>query len=183
MGRDFTLAILSDVHYACAAEQAAGDDYELRAISSPLLRLLMGTYRRYVWLRRPLRQNGQLDRCLAEVGPVDYAIANGDYSCNVAALGVSDEAAMQSARECLGKLRGKFGEKLLANFGDHELGKRRLLGTRGGLRLDSWRRATLELGLRPFWQLKLGNYSLMNVVSTLVALPVFEHDILPEERS
>jgi hypothetical protein len=183
MSRDFRLAILSDIHYACAAEQAAGDDYEIRAIRNPLLRLLLGTYRHYVWLRYPLRQNGQLDRFLAEVGPVDYAIANGDYSCNVAALGVSDEAAMQSARECLGKLRAKFGDQLLVNFGDHELGKLRLVGTRGGMRLHSWRRATTELGLRPFWQLRLGNYVLMSVVSTLVALPVFAHDILPEERS
>jgi len=182
MSRDFRLAILSDVHYACAAEQAVGDDYEIRAIPNPFLRLLLRSYRHHVWLRHPLRQNGQLDRFLGNVGPVDYAIANGDYCCNVAALGVSDDAALQSARECLDKLRGEFGEKLLANFGDHELGKLRLMGSRGGLRLDSWRRATAELGLRPFWRLKLGRYVLMNVVSTLVALPVFEHDMLPEER-
>jgi len=182
MSRDFSLAILSDVHYACAAEQAAGDDYEIRALSNPLLRLLLRIYRHYVWLRHPLRQNGQIDRFLAAVGPVDFAIANGDYCANVAAFGLSDVAALQSARECLDKLRGSFGDNLLVNFGDHELGKLRLLGSRGGLRLESWRRATTELGLRPFWRLNLGNYVLMNVVSTLAALPMFEHDLLPEER-
>ena len=182
MSRGFTIAILSDVHYAGAAEQAAGDDYEIRPIPAPLLRFLLGAYRRFIWLRYPLRQNGQLDRFLAEVGPVDYVIANGDYGCNVAAVGVSDPAALQSAQECLGKLRGRFGERLLANFGDHELGKLRLMGTRGGLRLDSWRRATEELGLRPFFRLNLGNYVLLNVVSTLVALPVFAGEMLPEER-
>ena len=183
MSRDFRLAILSDVHYAGPTEQAAGDDYEIRSLPNPLLRLALGAYRRHVWLRYPLRQNGQLDRFLAKVGPADYAIANGDYCCNVAAVGVCDDAAMQSARECLDKLRGQFGDKLLVNFGDHELGKLRLMGTRGGLRLDSWRRATTELGLRPFRQIELGNYVLMNVISTLVALPVFASDMLPEERS
>lgn len=200
MSRDFRLAILSDVHYAGPVEQAAGDDYEIRAIPNPFLRVWLRIYRHHVWLRHPLRQNGQMDRFLDEVGPVDLAIANGDYCCNVAAIGVSDDAAMQSARECLGKLRAKFGEKLLVNFGDHELGKLRLMGTRGGLRLESWRRATEELGLPSpssrwdgpgelhvsrragFWRIRLGNYVLMNVVSTLAALPVFEQDMLPEER-
>jgi len=182
MSRDVRLAILSDVHYAGAAEQAAGDDYEIRALSNPLLRFAMGVYRHHIWLRYPLRQNGQLDRFLAEVGPADYVIANGDYCCNVSAVGVSDNAAMQSARACLEKLRGRFGERLLVNFGDHELGKLRLMGTRGGLRLDSWRRATAELGLRPFWQIELGNYVLLNVVSTLTALPVYANEMLPEEK-
>ena len=183
MSRDLRLAILSDIHYAGDAERAAGNDYEIRAIPNPVLRQLLRAYRHFVWLRHPLRQNRQLDRFLAEVCPVDYVIANGDYCCNVAAIGVSDDAAMQSARECLDILRGQFGEKLLVNFGDHELGKLRLMGTRGGLRLDSWRRATTELGLRPFWQIELGNYVLINVVSTLLALPVFAGDILPGEWS
>jgi hypothetical protein len=183
MSRHFALAILSDIHYACAAEQAEGDDYEYRVIPNPVLRGAMRLYRRHIWLRYPLRQNGQLDRFLATVPPVDFAIVNGDYSCNTAAVGVCDAAVMQSARECLSKLRERFGEKLIAGFGDHELGKLRLLGTRGGLRLASWRRAIDELALRPFWRLELGSYVLIGVASTLVALPVFEHDMLPEERA
>ena len=183
MSRHFALAILSDIHYACAAEQAEGDDYEYRVIPNPLLRDLIRLYRRHIWLRYPLRQNGQLDRFLADVPPVDFAIVNGDYSCNTAAVGVCDAAVMQSARECLGKLRDRFGEKLIAGLGDHELGKLRLLGTRGGLRLESWRRAIDELGLRPFWKLELGDRVLIGGTSTLLALPVFEHDMLPEERA
>ncbi len=210
MSREFRIAILSDVHYASAAEQAAGDDYETRVIPNPLLRFLLRGYRRFVWLRYPLRQNGQLDRFLAQVGPVDYVIANGDFSCNVAGVGVSDAAAMQSASECLKKLRARFGENLLATFGDHELGKLRLLGSRGGLRLESWRRAISELGLRQplspsppnpsspldpsddggllggegriLWRLELGNYVLIGVVSTVVALPVFAREMLPDEK-
>ena len=185
MSRKFVLAILSDLHYAGPAEQAEGDDYEYRAIPNPLFRWIVRMYRHHIWLRYPLRQNAQLDRFLAEVariGAVDYVIANGDYSCNTAGGGVSDEGAMQSARECLGKLRRDFGEKLIAGFGDHEFGKLRLLGTRGGMRLKSWHRAIDELGLRGFWKLELGNYVLIGVVSSLVALPVFELEMLPDER-
>lgn len=182
MSRRFNIAILSDIHYAGSTERTAGDDYETRAISPPLLRLALRLYREHVWLRYPLRQNPQLDRFLSEVGRVDYVIANGDYACNVAAVGLSDDAAMESAQECLGKLRAQFGEKLRVNFGDHELGKFRLLGTRGGLRLRSWQRGCAELGLQPFWRLELGNYVLFNCVSTLVALPFFEADLLPAEK-
>lgn len=182
MSRRFTLAILSDIHYAGPAEQAEGDDYEHRVIENPLLRTALRFYRHFIWLRYPLRQNGQLDRFLAEVGPVDYAIANGDYACNTAAVGLSAESARQSTRACLGKLREQFGDRLRANFGDHELGKLRLLGTRGGLRLDSWHCGVSEFGLQPFWKLELGHYVLLGCASTLVALPVFAPDTLPEER-
>lgn len=182
MSRRYTLAILSDIHYAGPTEQTEGDDYEYRAIENSLLRNLLRFYRHHIWLRHPLRQNGQLDRFLAEVGPVDYAIANGDYLCNTAAVGLSAESGRQSARACLDKLRGKFGDRLRANFGDHELGKLRLLGTQGGLRLDSWHRGITEFGLQPAWKLELGNYVLLGCASTLLALPVFAPDILPEEQ-
>ena len=36
-----TIAILSDVHYACAAERAIGNDYEFRSLTNPLVRVLM----------------------------------------------------------------------------------------------------------------------------------------------
>jgi len=182
MSRSFTLAILSDIHYASAAEQSRGDDYEFRNLRNPLLRAAFRAYRHVIWMRHPLRQNAQLDRFLAEVGNVDFAVANGDYSCNTGAVGMSDNAALQSAAECLGKLRGKFGDRLRLNFGDHELGKLSVFGARGGMRLESWRRATNELGLQPFWRLELGNYVLLGVVSSLIALPVFVPDMLAEER-
>ena len=182
MSRSFHIAIVSDVHYAGPREQAEGDDYETRVIENPCLRFALRFYREHVWLRYPLRQNVQLDRFLAAVPNVDYAVANGDYSCNTSALGLSDEAAMESAQACVGKLRDKFGDRLRLSFGDHELGKLRLMGTRGGLRLKSWERGLAELGMQSFWRLELGNYVLFNCVSTLVALPVFGHDILPGER-
>jgi len=183
MSRRFSIAVLSDVHYAGPREHAEGDDYETRTIENPLLRFVLRQYRHHIWLRHPVGQNGQLDRFVATVPEVDYAIANGDYSCNTAAYGLSDDGAMESAQECVGKLRGKFGDRLRLNWGDHELGKLRLMGTRGGLRLRSWERGIAELGLQPFWRLDLGHYVLFNCVSTLIALPAFEHDLLPAERA
>ena len=62
MSRKFALAILSDIHYASAAEQAVGDDYEYRDIPNSLLRWTVQLFRHHIWMRYPLRQNGQLDR-------------------------------------------------------------------------------------------------------------------------
>ncbi len=182
MSHSLTLAILSDIHYASAAEQARGDDYEYRRIRNPILRVAICAFRHWIWMRHPLRHNGQLDRFLAGVGDVDYVVANGDYSCGSGFVGVSDEAMMQSCVECIGKLREKFGDRLRLTLGDHELGKLAAFEARGGMRLASWRRATGGLGLQPFWRLELGHYVMLGVVSSLVALPVFESDILPEER-
>jgi hypothetical protein len=177
---EVTVAIVSDLHYAGAAERVRGDDYELRAISNPLLRLLARAFRHGVWMRHPLNQGPQLDRFLAEAGPVDYVVANGDYSCDSAFVGVSDPAAGQSAQECLGKLRAKFGDRARFVIGDHELGKQALFG-RGKMHLASWRTATETLGLPRFWQLDIGRYTLIGVSSSLLALPVHQADTLPEE--
>lgn len=182
MPRPSTLAILSDIHYACDAEQARGDDYEYRSVRNPFVRAAFQLYRHLIWMRHPLRHNAQLDRFLTDVRDVDYVVANGDYTCGTGGTGISDDAAMQSARECLGKLRAKFGDRLLLNFGDHELGKLSVFGDHGGIRLESWRRGTEELGLTPFWRLDLGSYVLLGVTSSLVALPVFFPDMLTEER-
>ena len=182
MARTSTLGILSDIHYASAAEQARGHDFELGGIPNPLVRALARFYRHYLWLRNPLLQNHLLDRFLERAGAFDYVIANGDYSCNTAFVGVSDEAACQSARECLGKLRQRFGPNLRATYGDHELGKIAMFAGRGGMRLASWHRAQAELGLPPFWQVEIGNYVLLGLVSSLVALPVFAADALAAER-
>lgn len=178
-----TIAIVSDIHYAGAAEQARGDDYEIRALANPLLRFCLRTYRRYVWLHQPLRQNYLLDAFLRQTVGADLAVANGDYSCDSAFIGVSDPAAGASASECLGKLRSQFGNAFLATFGDHELGKKSLVGGRGGMRLASWEHARENLKLDPLWQVSVGRNRLIGVTSSLIALPVFEPDTLPEERS
>jgi hypothetical protein len=111
----------------------------------------------------------------------DLVVANGDFSCDTAFVGVSDSAALASARECLGLLRQRFGPALISTIGDHELGKLSLLGSRGGLRLASWQATTAELGIERFWQREVGRYALMGMTSTLIALPVYEPEALPEE--
>ena len=180
--RTCTLGILSDIHYAGPAEQARGNDYELRGIANPVIRALAGFFRHFIWLRKPLSKSHLLDQFLEEDDAFDYVIANGDYSCNSAFVGLSDDAAFQSARQCLAKLRQKYGANLRANYGDHELGKITMFGSRGGMRLASWRRAREELGMPPFWQIEIGNYTLMGFVSTLVALPMCSADMLSAER-
>lgn len=175
-----TILIVSDIHYACAAEQLRRG-HEGRAIANPLLRLAVKLFRHYIWLREPLQKNHLLDQFLDHPGRADFVIANGDYSCDSAFLGVSDDAAFQSAQECLGKLRKKFAPNLRAIYGDHELGKLSFFGNRGGMRVASFHRAEKELGLDPFWKLELGNYVLLGVVSSLIALPVFESDAIPDE--
>ncbi len=181
MAGTIKLGIVSDIHYAGPLERGRGNDYELRALGNPLLRLFIGFHRRFVWLHNPLNQNHLLDKFLSQAKGFDYVIANGDYSCNCASVGVSDNAACESAKECLDKLRGKDAARFRGTYGDHELGKLSFFGGRGGMRLLSWQRAQTELGLQPFWRLRAGNYMLMGVVSSLIALPIFEPDTLPAE--
>ncbi len=177
-----TLGVLSDIHYASTAEQARGHDYEARGVPNPLQRGLLHFYRHFIWLREPLTRSYLLDTFLAQARGLDYLITNGDYSCDSGFVGVSDDAAFQSVRECLSKLRAVFGDRLFATQGDHELGKVSFLGGRGGMRLESWHRAVNELNLPPFWQLRVGRYVCLGLVSSLVALPVFTADTLAAER-
>src|SRR5258705_10190346 len=107
-----TVVVLSDIHYAGAAERARGNDFETEAIANPLLRFLVRLYRHFIWMRRPLDQGAQLDRFLNDIGPADYVVVNGDYSCDSGFVGVSDDAALQSAQECIGKLRAKFNDRI-----------------------------------------------------------------------
>jgi hypothetical protein len=176
------IGILSDIHYAGAAERARGNDYEYREIQNPFLRQVVRVHRRYVWLRNPLDRYYLLDRFLERSGPFDYVVGLGDYSCDSKCVGLSDDAALESARECVEKLRHKFGARFRGCVGDHELGKFSLVGERGGLRLGSWRRAC-ELGLEPFWRIDFGDFVLMGITSSLVTLPTMTQEMLPDERA
>lgn len=176
------LVVLSDVHYAGPEERTRGGDYEIAKVPNLALRLAVRWYRRFIWLNKPFEKNYLLDEFIKQAGSPDYVIANGDYSCDSGFTGVSDEASFASAQECLTKLRERFAGRLFVNFGDHELGKVSMFGGHGGMRLASWHRARAGLGLEPFWQVRVGRYVLIGVVSSLVGLPVFEADTLPEER-
>lgn len=180
--RRVRFALCSDPHYAGPGEQVRGEEHEFRSIPNPAVRALFRLYRHGFWMRHPLGNNALLDQFLGQSGGCDHAIALGDYAADTAFLGLSDEATFQSARLCLDKLRARFGSRLRACVGDHELGKLSFFGTYGGLRLASWRQAHEALGLEAFWREEFGRYVLLGLASSLVALPVFEPDLLPEER-
>jgi hypothetical protein len=182
MSGSATVLVVSDIHHAGAAERER-EGYELACAPNWPVSQLVRAYRGLVWLREPLGTGKFLDAFLQRTGSPDFAIANGDFSADSRFVGVSDDAAFASAEECLAKLRAKFGERLHATIGDHELGKVSLVGGHGGLRLASWPRTTEGLGLRPFWQHEWGSYVFMGVTSTLLALPIYEREMLAAERA
>jgi hypothetical protein len=182
MTRPIRIALVSDVHFAGPTEQRRGNDYEYRDLPNPLHRLLCRYYRHYIWLRKPLAQNHLLDDFMEHAAEPDHVFALGDYTCDTAFVGVSDDGALESARICLDKLRARYGARLHALIGDHELGKFPLFGKRGGLRFASWRRVRAELGLDPFWQVDLGDYACVGITSTLIMLPAFSGEMLETER-
>jgi 3',5'-cyclic AMP phosphodiesterase CpdA len=180
MDRRVSVAIVSDVHYASAAEQERGD-YCLCQLANPVQRLAVRLYRHYVWLRDPFAHNELLNDFIERTRGADIVVANGDYSCDSGFVGISDDAAFASARECLEKLRAAFGSNLSATLGDHEFGKKPLGANVGGLRIRSFSRATSDLEIAPFWKFELGNYVLMGITSSVAALPVYESEALREE--
>jgi hypothetical protein len=179
--RPVKLGIVSDIHYAGSAEKGRGNDYEYRDLRNPLQRHFVRLHRRHLWLRDPLDHNHLLDAFIKRNKAQDLVVANGDYSCDSAFIGLSDDAAFESASECLTKLRQAFGSRLRAVLGDHEFGKFGLVGRRGGSRLESYRRATEDLNLDRFWTFKANRYLLIGVSSSLLALPANQAELLPGE--
>jgi hypothetical protein len=174
--------VCSDIHYASEAEKTRVG-YEASAVANPLARTVLKFYRRYYWLRDPFAHNHLLERVTNPPFEPDWVIANGDYSCDSAFIGVSDPPSLQSAKESLGALRARFPGKVLAVFGDHELGKMSLLGNAGGLRLKSFEVAQTELGLEPIWTRRFGKYVLVGITSTLAAMPIYERETLEAESA
>ncbi len=179
MGR-LTLTVVSDIHYAGAAEQERRD-HETRWIKSRLGKAALRAYRDHIWLRDPLLQNHLLDRFLERAGSPDLVVANGDFSCDTAFVGHTDPASRQSAEECLGKLGRAFPDRLLATMGDHELGKVSMVGKQGGMRFDSYRVSEERLGIPGFWERDFGAYKLIGIASSVIAFPAMEAEALAEE--
>lgn len=175
------LLVVSDLHLAGPAEQARRG-FETKAIGNPALRLLVRAWRRW-WLHDPMAHNHRLDRLIEANPNPDGVVANGDFTVDSAFIGVSDDAALESARLALDRLRQAYGPRLLATIGDHELGKQSLFGGVGGLRLESWHRCQRELGMESVWRRDFGPWVLIGIASSPVALPVFEPELLPGERS
>jgi len=181
MAQTFRIAVVSDIHYAAAAERERIANFDHRSIKNLFARWLGHTYEHFIWLRQRGAHNALLDQFIADAGQPDVVVANGDYSCNTGHVGLSDDAAFASAEECLGKMRGRFDGKLHATIGDHDLGKVGLFSGHGNMAMASWQRLTERLHIEPFWRVQLGNYVLLGLTSSLLALPLYHADLLPGE--
>lgn len=182
MDTSVRIAVGSDIHYASRAEQARGKDYELKTISNPAVRLFARFYRHIVWARDPLGRNYLLDRFIQKATP-DEAVICGDLTCDTGFIGLSDPAALESAQECLSKLRSRFSAGAHVALGDHDLGKMTLFRKQGGMRLRSYEIVRDTLRCPDFWVRQAGRYSLVGIASSLVAYPAFETEALEQERA
>jgi hypothetical protein len=181
MGDPLKLLVVSDIHYAGPREQCR-HGYEERIATHPLQAAFIRLYRNNIWLRDPLGHNHFLDWLFELCGEPDLVVANGDYSCDSGFVGLADDAALESAEICLRRLRQRFGRRLHLTLGDHELGKKSLVGGVGGLRLESFHRCRERLGLKPFWRIERGAHVLIGVTSTLLALDAMLPESLPGEH-
>ena len=181
MGKPLKLLVVSDIHYAGPQEQTRAG-YEGRTCKNAVQRAFLRLYRDNLWLKDPLGHNHFLDWFFEMCGEADLVVANGDYSCDSAFIGLADDFAFESAEICLTKLRTRFGKRLYETYGDHELGKKSLVGGLGGLRLEAFKRCRDRLNLKPFWKIKQGSYVIMGITSTLLAVEAMLPEGLPEER-
>src|SRR5262245_6168102 len=146
MDRPVAILVVSDIHYASPCELERRDP-EGAVVERAWLRPAATAFRR-IWLGRLSRNNRLFDTFIDLAESPDFVMANGDFSCDSAFVGLSDDGALASAHECLRKLRRRFGCRFHATIGDHELGRQSLFGGAGGLRLASWQRAVSELKLK-----------------------------------
>ena len=177
-----TLLVLSDVHRSGPGEQARRG-FDSQAVANPFLRTFQRVYRRHVWLEDPMAHNHLLGEILRRVPDPEWVVANGDFTLDTAFVGVTDDAAFESAAEALAELRSVYGTRLRCTIGDHDLGKKSFVGGAGGVRRRSLERCESDLGLPRLWQLDFPGWRWIGVTSTLAAWPVFRPETLPEEMS
>lgn len=175
------ILVLSDIHRAGARERERRG-FDSRAVSNAFLRTFQRVYRRHVWLDDPMAHNHLLDAVLGRVRAPAQVVANGDLTLDTGFVGVSDDAAMESAAEALALLRTAYPGRVRAVIGDHDLGKVSFVGGTGGIRRRSLERCEAELGIPRLWHEDFPGWRWIGVTSSLVAWPVFESESLPEER-
>lgn len=174
------ILVVSDLHFAGEREQARRG-HEARVMPNGLARTAAHLWRHHLWLRDPFAHNHRLAQIIAANPAPDLVVANGDFTLDTGFVGVSDDAALESAGLALDQLRSAYGSRLFATIGDHELGKKSLFGGAGGPRIESLRRCEAQLGLNQFWRVDLDGIVLLGVASTPLAWPVFEAEGLPAE--
>lgn len=176
------ILVVSDLHFAGEREQARRG-HEARVMPNGLARAAAHLWRHHLWLRDAFAHNHRLAQIIAANPAPDLVVANGDFTIDTGFVGVSDDAAFESASLALEQLRSAYGARLFATIGDHDLGKKSLFGGAGGPRFESLRRCEAQLGLNQFWRLDVGGFVLLGIASTPLAWPVFEAEGLPEEAA
>ena len=176
------LLIVSDLHFASAGEKIRQHS-DQAAASNLVQKLITRIWGHYFWLRSPCDHNHRLAEILKLEPERDWLIANGDYTVDNAFVGVSDNASHESAAECISQIRAAAPGRTLLNIGDHDLGKKSLFGGEGGLRIKSLERMTQSLGVPLVWNREIGPRVMIGIASSVAALPVFEEEILPEEKA
>jgi hypothetical protein len=177
-----TLLVVSDIHRAGLAEQARRG-FDARVVGNPFLRTFQRLYRRHVWMADPMSHNDKLEEILRRVPGPDRVVANGDFTLDTGFVGVSDDAAMESAAEALDLLRQAYGDRVRAVMGDHEIGKKSFMGGAGGVRRASLERAETGLGIPRLWRETVGEWLWIGMTSTLAAWPVFRAETPEEEHA
>ncbi len=175
------IVVVSDIHHACAAEQARRG-YEERAAGGRVARVMLRAYRRFVWLDDPMAHNHRLPEIIRGEPRPDVVVGNGDFCLDTAFVGVSDDAALASAGESLGLLRSAYGDRFMANAGDHEFGKKSFVGGAGGVRRLSLERCESKLGIPVVWSKACGRWHLVGVASSVADWPLFERETPEAER-
>lgn len=177
----FRLLVVSDIHFAGPAEQARRG-FEERAAAGPWLRTGVRAYRRYLWLADPMAHNHRVDAILKREPNPDAVVGNGDFTLDSAFVGVSDDAACASAKECLDRLRTAYPGRFQGILGDHEIGKKSFVGGAGGVRQLSLERCETDLGLPVLWRSEVGKWNLIGVASTLASWPMFRTETPDGEK-
>jgi len=177
----YTILVISDIHYASDPELARGPDHELDGISSASKRKLLGLIRRHVWIGNPFLSRTLLKQILSQPLECDLVVALGDYGLDPEYMGVADPIVYSNVSECLNLLRSHFGEKFVGLIGDHELGKRNVTGEIGCMNLKSWHISVTDLGLKPFWVLRISPWIFIGITSSLIALPNLMGDVIRTE--
>lgn len=166
------LLVVSDLHRAGPGERQRRG-FDERVVRGRMARVLSRWYRRHVWLADPMAHNHLLGEILRREAGSAWVVANGDFTLDTAFVGVSDDAALESAAEALAELRSMPGAAVRGVLGDHDLGKKSLVGDAGGPRWRSLERCESELGLPRLWHEDFPGWRWVGVTSTLLAWPVF----------
>lgn len=182
------VAVLSDVHVLGPGEErkerrvAAELGADRSAVSRGWRRALHRLRRRF-WNWHPAPREACFLRALDEIAArhPDLVVANGDYGGDVGGIGLSDPATFASVAHVVEMIRATFPGRARFVFGDHEIGKYSTALQRGGIRLESLRRGEKEIGIASHWVERQGDFLLVGVHSTLLALDLFLPEALPSE--